>query len=154
MDAEPALSIAAFLEADHRRLDALLREATQVPGAVDAAPFERFRAGLLRHIGLEEKLLFPAVRRAAGADAVPDFARLRQDHATLVSMLVPTPTAESVERLLAVLGPHNALEEREVYAACEAHVGAGGPELLEAMRRAPEVPTRPHQDRRRPSRLR
>ena len=53
-----------YLAADHARLDELLRVAGARPDAIDRPSYAAFRAGLLRHIGLEEKILFPAARRA------------------------------------------------------------------------------------------
>jgi hypothetical protein len=57
-----------FFGADHRRLDALLRGSIAEPGRVDPAPFGEFQAGILRHIGMEEKVLFVAARRARGGE--------------------------------------------------------------------------------------
>ena len=54
-----------FFAADHRRLGALLSRSVSVPGQVDLVPFGEFRAGILKHIGMEEKVLFPAARRRA-----------------------------------------------------------------------------------------
>jgi hypothetical protein len=51
-----------FLVVDHVRLDALLQRA----GAIDHATYAEFRAGLLKHIGMEEKILLPAAQRARG----------------------------------------------------------------------------------------
>ena len=42
---------------DHRRLDALLQSAVADPLKVDLPAYNQFRAGLLRHIGMEEKIL-------------------------------------------------------------------------------------------------
>jgi hypothetical protein len=51
-----------FLANDHERLDGLLRRA-MAAGAIDRAAYAEFRAGLLRHISLEEKILLPAAQR-------------------------------------------------------------------------------------------
>ena len=63
--------LAAFLIADHRRLEGLLRaSAPLTPGACRDA-FEQFRAGLLKHVAMEERLLLPAAKRArVDSDAV------------------------------------------------------------------------------------
>ncbi len=103
--------IATFLAQDHDRLDALLRRALAVPGEVDREPFDEFRGGLLRHIGMEEKLLLPAVREARGGEPHPLARRLRIDHGAITSLLVPTPTPAIVAELRAILGPHNEVEE-------------------------------------------
>ena len=100
-----------FLAADHRRLEALLDRATADPEAVDQILFEEFRAGLLRHIGMEEKILLPAARRALGGNPLPIARRLRLDHGAIAAMLVPTPSAKSVARLRQMFALHDALEE-------------------------------------------
>jgi hypothetical protein len=140
--------IRELLEADHARLDALLARSLRADGTLDAEVFAALRSGLARHIGMEEKILFPAAKRAGGAAALDALGRLRADHRQIVAMLVPSPTPALVRDLVALLGPHNELEEgpRGVYAACEE---ALGPELVavrEALTRAPEVPMRSHYD--------
>jgi hypothetical protein len=145
-------AIADFLAADHDRLDRLLAEATAEPGRIALEPFARFREGLLRHIGMEEKALFPAAKEARGGAPVPEFARLRADHGRLTALLVPTPTPELVADIRAVLAPHNALEEAlgGVYEACETALGDDVGVFLAKLRETPVPPTRPFYDRRRP----
>ena len=55
--------LTSFLAGDHTRLDGLLRWAMTAGGVIDLAAYAEFRAGLLRHISLEEKILLPAARR-------------------------------------------------------------------------------------------
>src|SRR6185312_4393061 len=68
-----------LLERDHARLDGLLRAAA-VGGHIDPVVYEEFRAGLLRHIGLEEKILLPAARRLRGGDPLEIARQLKLDH--------------------------------------------------------------------------
>jgi Hemerythrin HHE cation binding domain len=84
--------LADFLAGDHTRLDGLLQRAMTVAGAVDRAAYAEFRAGLLTHISLEEKILLPAAQRWQGDDPLPMAATLRLDHGALAPLLVPTPT--------------------------------------------------------------
>ena len=49
--------IAGYLADDHARLDALLTR-----GTTDPAAYADFRRGLLRHIGMEEKILLPVAQ--------------------------------------------------------------------------------------------
>ena len=58
--------IHCYLAADHDRLDALLERAISDPTKIDAAAYAQFRAGLLKHIALEEKVLLPAAQKARG----------------------------------------------------------------------------------------
>lgn len=144
-------AIADYLAADHDRLDGLLAAATAAPDRIELEPFGRFRAGILRHIGMEEKVLFAAYKLARG-EPVPEFARLRADHARITALLVPTPTPAIVADLRAVLEPHNVLEEETggVYAVCEEALGDGAAALLARLRETPEPPLRPYYDARRP----
>ena len=57
--------ITQFLAGDHARLDALLTQAVAAAGGVDLAAYGAFRAGLLRHIALEENQDGPRVCRTA-----------------------------------------------------------------------------------------
>jgi hypothetical protein len=61
MDAAP---IGRWLSVDHARLEALLRQSTAPAEMIDPAPYDGFRRGLVRHIGIEVKVLLPALRRA------------------------------------------------------------------------------------------
>jgi hypothetical protein len=139
--------IRAFLEDDHRRLDELL--AAAVAGdRIEVAPYEELRAGLLRHIGMEERILLPAAKRLRGGDPLPEARLLRADHGALVAMLVPTPTPAIVERIGAVLALHNPIEEGTdgIYAACERLAAGEADALLAQLERAPPVPLAPHFD--------
>ena len=113
--------ITDYLLADHARLSALLAAATSGP-VFDAASFAEFRAGLLRHIAIEEKVLFPAARRARGGEPLSRAHALRIDHAALTSLMVPTPDAALCGEIASILHPHDDVEEGEggVYAECEA----------------------------------
>lgn len=112
--------ITDWLIDDHRRLHALL-EKSRASESFDAEAFATFRAGLLRHIAIEEKLLLPAARRARNGVAIERAWDLRMDHAALTSLLVPTPDAALVGEILSILGPHDDKEEGPagVYAECE-----------------------------------
>ncbi len=137
-----------FFAGDHRRLDEILRRATAIAGHVDPSLFEEFRGGLLRHIGMEERVLIPAARRVLGGDALPVARRLRLEHGAIAALLVPTPTPELVERIRSVLAPHNALEEEAdgLYETCDRLLAGEATALLEGLRAFPAIPLAPHQD--------
>jgi hypothetical protein len=124
--------IAAYMKADHDRLDALRSQ-----GA-----WWEFRGGLLRHIGLEEKILLPEARRRRGGTPLPEALRLREDHAAIATLLIPTPSPETSAAIERILEPHNQLEEGAggVYETCDALCGAEAMAIAERLRRAPEVP--------------
>jgi len=138
----------AFFESDHRRLNDLLPRAIGEPDRIDMAVFGEFRALLLKHIGMEEKILYLAGRLARG-DAPPIFAKLRVDHGALAALLVPTPTPAIAADILSILVPHGQREEEEggVYDMC---IDAISPELaaflLDELRAFREVPLKPHND--------
>jgi len=53
-----------FFTKDHHRLEELLSKATEQPGEIEMKYYHQFRSGLLRHIKMEEKTLFPAAKKA------------------------------------------------------------------------------------------
>ena len=140
--------IAHLLATDHARLDALLQRAIATPDAIDRAAYAEFRAGLLKHIGMEEKILLPAAQRANDGTPLPVAAKLRLDHGALAALLVPTPTPAIIAAIRRILTEHNALEEGPdgVYAACERLVGEEAEALLARLQAAPEVPVHAHVD--------
>jgi hypothetical protein len=138
-----------LFSADHRRLDALLKRSIAEPDRVDPAPFGEFRAGILRHIGMEEKVLFTAARQARGGEPLALAARLRVDHGAIAALLVPTPTPALLGEILSVLVPHNRREEEPggVYDACDEALGPAEAERLAGELRAfPEPPLKPYND--------
>jgi len=140
--------VTRYLSEDHARLDALLLRATAASGAIDAASYAEFRVGLLRHIGLEEKILLPAAARARGGQALASAAKLRLDHGALAALLVPTPTAAIVAAIRRILTDHNAVEEEPggVYDTCERLAGEDAADLLARLRASPNVRVQPHVD--------
>ena len=140
-------SISTWLTNDHRRLEALL-DAAERSKPVDLETYAEFRRGLLRHIGIEEKLLLPAVQRAQGDVPHAVAARLRLDHGAIASLLVPTPTRQVTATLRAVLARHNPLEEGPdgVYAACDRLLASRSRETIAEMRAYPSVPAAAHND--------
>ena len=142
-------SIEAFMTADHERLDALLEKAMR-DDSIDSDAFEKFRAGLLRHIGMEEKILLPFAKKKRGGDPVAVASALRNDHGAIAKLLVPSPTRDLCARIREELARHNALEEGEngLYALCDdlAMNSNDAEDLLATLRAAPAVPLAPHYD--------
>ena len=128
-----------FFAEDHDRLDGLLRRSITESGAIDRDAYAEFRAGLLKHISMEEKILLPAVQGLRGGDPLAVAATLRLDHSALAALLVPTPTRTIIAAIRAILGPHNAREEGSggVYECCEQLVGAETEALLVTWPRLP-----------------
>jgi hypothetical protein len=137
-----------FLADDHVRLDGLLRRAVADPAHIDRAAYAEFRAGLLKHIGMEEKILLPAAQRARGGEPLPVAAKLRLDHGAIAALLVPTPTPAIVAALRRILTDHNPLEENPggLYETCDEMLVAEADEILARLRAVPDVRVNPHVD--------
>ena len=123
---------------DHDRLDALeaaafrARESGDLPAAFDL--YARFAAGLRRHIGFEEEILFAAFEAASGmpSNAGPT-AVMRSEHREIESLLERIASgigdaASDLDALRAqfhdVLGDHNAKEEQVLYPTTDYLLGA------------------------------
>jgi hypothetical protein len=136
-----------FLASDHRRLESLLKKA----GATDPinpVPYAAFRAGLLKHIGMEEKVLLPAAQQARGGAPLPIAERLRLQHGAIASLLVPTPTRAVLTALRSILHAHNEIEEGAggVYQVCDELEGQDAEAVVARLRTYPEVPVHAHVD--------
>src|SRR5512138_3900 len=126
-----------LLSADHERLDSLL-EGALVDDTVDEQSYAEFRRGLLRHIGIEERILFPLIRQRRGESEV--MRQLHRDHAALSALLVPPPDAAIIREIRAILGEHNPLEEDRggMYEVFEELAGADLEELMTRVHAYPE----------------
>lgn len=138
------MTISGYLEEDHRRIERLL-------GAADtgnAEAYREFRGALLRHIGIEEKMLFPAIRSAAGSGSFAGIEQLHLDHGALAALLVPSPTASILAAIHSILRQHNIIEEGPggVYGRFEQLPGIDAGGILARSRAAPPVAMNPHVD--------
>ncbi len=137
-----------YFEQDHRRLERLLEAATGRGDAVDMSAYDEFRAGLLRHIGLEEKILLPAYQRLNGGTPYALASRIRLDHGAIAALLVPFPTQALIRALRGVLARHNELEEHAggMYHVIETIEGLDGDSVAAQVAHFPPVPPHPYQD--------
>ena len=135
-----------YLADDHARLDSLLERATLRLGNIEESAYAEFRAGLLKHIAMEEKVLLPAAQRLSHGRTLHVASKLRLDHGALAALLVPTPTAAIIEAIRCILSAHNAIEEGPcgLYDQCEELAGTEAGAILDALRNAPEVRLAPH----------
>jgi hypothetical protein len=125
-------AIYRYLVNDHARLDAALLR----------GDYPEFREGLLRHIGMEQKILLPIT----GATALAE--RIHLDHGALAALLVPTPTPAILAAIRAILENHNPLEEGPggLYEECERLLGSDVEQVLTRLQNAPPVPVAKHVD--------
>ncbi len=137
-----------YLIEDHARLDTLLRKSIADEQHFDTEPFEQFRAGLLRHIGIEEKQLLVHARQKRNGDPLPLAAILRVEHAALGSLMVPTPDRALVHEIMSLLEQHNVREEEAqgLYAQCAVLAGGDAAAVLEKMRAISAPPVARHFD--------
>src|SRR5690606_8046531 len=108
-------------------------------------PYGLFRAGLLRHVGIEEKILIPAAK--AVSDEIASLAaKIRADHGAITALLVPPPSPTLIRALRSILAQHAPPEEKPdgLYAICERLIGADAPAVLARLEAAPAVPVSPH----------
>jgi hemerythrin superfamily protein len=135
-----------FFTNDHRRIEALLDKATEKPDAIQMEYYHQFRTGLLRHIKMEEKILFPAAQKANDNSPLPLTAKLRLDHGALTSLMVVPPNPEVIKVLRQVLEKHDLLEEEPggMYDVCEKLAKDETQKLLEQLEQTTEVPVHPH----------
>jgi len=123
---------------DHDRLDTLeaaaflARDAGDLQTAFDL--YARFAAGLRRHIGFEEEILFAAFEAASGtpADRGPT-AVMRVEHREIEDLLeriasgigdAASELDQLRSRFHAVLGDHNGKEEQVLYPTTDYLLGA------------------------------
>ena len=137
-----------FLTEDHRRLEKVLQQAVAHADQVNQEAYAQFRAGLLRHIGMEEKILLPAAQRLRDGEPLLIASRLRLDHGALATLLIPTPTAAVIATIRSILEEHNILEEGPggLYEICDKLAGSEAVQLLAKLQTAPEVTVLPHSD--------
>lgn len=106
---------------DHRRLDRLFNKSTMDPEHYDMEMYKQFRAGLLKHIKMEETMLFPNVKEGIAGESLSLTAKLRLDHGALTLLMVPPPSPAIIRALRFILELHNKLEEEPggLYDQCD-----------------------------------
>lgn len=125
-------SVMEYLQADHRRLDGIMGSCKQMAegGNIEGAraAFSEFQQGLLRHIRIEEEMLFPEFEAATGLpkEGGPTGV-MRYEHVEIQRLLGlildvfqgAQPSVAEFERLrsalVALLHEHNMKEERILY---------------------------------------
>jgi hypothetical protein len=135
-----------FLSLDHDRLDALLSAIVRSDGSIDLKSYGEFRAGLLRHISIEERVLFPELRQRGADTALQE--QLHRDHAALAALLVPPPASAEIAQIAAILRIHNELEETSggLYELIEKLSGNELTAIMVRVHAIPEVRLAPHSD--------
>lgn len=149
MSATPEIGpIERFMVADHVRIDRDLRAALRDDGSIDEVSYARFRHDLLRHIGMEEKVLLRYARDKRSGEPLPIAAQLHADHGEIAKLLVPSPSPTVIAQLCELLDRHNPLEEGPgaLYASCDALAGEEAEDVVARLQAQPSVPLAPHYD--------
>jgi len=134
-----------FFTNDHHRIDELLNKAIEQPGKIEMGYYYLFRSGLLRHIKMEEKILFPAAKKANDAVMQKLIPRYRLEHGALTALMVPPPSSSLIKVIRYVLEKHDMAEEEPggLYDVCEALTSGQTQDLLGQLANAEEVPVHP-----------
>ncbi len=135
-----------FFTNDHRRIEILLDNATENTDSVNMEYYHQFRTGLLKHIKMEEKILFPAAQKANNNTPLPLAAKLRLDHGAITALMVVPPTPDVISVLRHVLEKHDLLEEEPhgMYEICEQLTADETSAILEELASVADVPVQPH----------
>jgi hypothetical protein len=131
-----------FFTEDHRRLESLLEQAFIQSDHVDEVAYIKFRTGLLKHIGQEEKILIPALNKIHENQLYPPAAKLRLEHGAIAALLVLPPSAKIKNVLLGILQHHNVREESEkgLYTDCDCLLVDAVETMLDKVHHYPDVP--------------
>ena len=134
-----------FFEEDHRQIDMLLKKAIAQPNAIEIDYYLQFRSRLLRHIKMEEKILFPAAKRINPEVIKEVIVQYRLEHGAITALMVPPPTQSLIKVMRYILEKHNLAEEEPggLYDICEALTLGQSQALLEELLATTEVPVHP-----------
>lgn len=133
-----------FFTEDHHRIDKLLDKATE-QAEIEMDYYNQFRSQLLRHIKMEEKILFPAAKKVNEKVVHNLIPRYRLEHGALTSLMVPPPTSSLINVIRYILKKHDLAEEEPggLYDVCEALTQGQTQELLDQLAVTEEVPIHP-----------
>lgn len=106
-----AWDIVRVMDNQHRRIEWLLTESLGDGDqrALDLAAYTAFRETMLRHIGIEEKLLLAGLREAQ-VQFAPAWA-IHRDHAALASLMSAEPDLALALEVARLVDTHMTLEE-------------------------------------------
>lgn len=135
-----------FFTKDHDRIENLLDKASENPERIEMTYYSQFRSGLLRHIKMEERILFPAARKVNKELISELLPRFRAEHGALTALMVPPPDSAVIKAIRYVMEKHNEAEEKDggMYEVCEELTHGQTQELIEELEAMKEVPTLPH----------
>jgi len=135
-----------FFTEDHRRLESLLEQSFIQSDHIEEVAYAKFRAGLLKHIGLEEKILIPVLKKSYEDRPYPLAVTLRLEHGAIAALLGLPPSTTIKNVLLGILQHHNVREESEkgFYADCDCVMADAVETMLDKVHHYPDVPVMPY----------
>lgn len=138
-------SLHQFFTEDHHRIDKLLNKATEQLDEIEMNYYHQFRTQLLRHIKMEEKILFPAAKKANPTVMKELLPQYRLEHGALTALMVPPPTLSLIKVIRLLLEKHDLAEEEPegLYEVCQALTHGQTQELLDQLIAIGEVPLHP-----------
>jgi hemerythrin-like domain-containing protein len=136
--------LAVFFEQDHRDCDARwvdveeLLDTDDIEAALPA--WQKFEAGMRRHIAMEEEVLFPAFESASGMSGDGPTAVMRMEHQQMKGLLkqiadaIESGNSEQAmdvgDTLLMLVQQHNIKEEGMLYPMAENLLAGNWPDLF------------------------
>ncbi|HTO15678.1 MAG TPA: hemerythrin domain-containing protein [Edaphocola sp.] len=134
-----------FFTKDHRRLEDILEQATKDIANINMDLYNQFRVGLLTHIKMEEKILFPAAVMANNNQAIPLAAKLRLDHGAITALMTIPPNEDVVNVAKYILDLHDLAEEEPggMYDICESLTQDQTEQILDQLYKTTLVPVHP-----------
>lgn len=140
-------SLAEFFTLDHRRCDTswVEVEAATTAGDADAvqASWRRFQGALLKHLRMEEEVLFPAFEQATGMTGGGPTFVMRSEHDQMRGLLEQMNAAANSgdhdelvdlgDTLLMLIQQHNQKEEHMLYPMAERALAADWAKIQERL---------------------
>ncbi len=147
LHSKDALMISEFMTGEHRHCDAGFAKAESAASEDDLegarSAYAEFEAALLGHLGMEEKVLFPAFEAKTGMNGGPT-AVMRMEHDQMRGLLGQMQRALSggslddflglAETLNVLIQQHNMKEEHMLYPMTDRALGGEATTIIERMR--------------------
>lgn len=145
---DPGAGASAFFTPDHRRCDELWSAVEAAWGAGDAAradaAWKAFEAAMLRHLAMEEEVLFPALEEGTGMRGMGPVAVMTHEHGQMRALLARMASAaregdfdgvlDHGDTLMMLIQQHNVKEENILYPTADEVLHARWAELAAKLR--------------------